>query len=561
MGQQGDLRQFGPVHHPASVAGGTDQRCPFQVIQMVAQGRPGDLQFPHHGGCVGTIASAFHKKTDDGDPAGMTQCPEGVCCCFIIHVSRYIDTIEQGKGFLYGWSRFTMDRDSPMISRRGVLEVLAAGGVLGATGSALAQPEPGDRSVLVIGAGVAGMAAAQTLLRNGFDVVVLEASDRIGGRLWTEHDLGAPFEVGAGWIHGPEGNPMSVLAATVGAETFVTDDDSLEVMHADGETVPDNIIVDAEEALESIYELVDEEAGRGESLTSTLDRLDADFLDDPVRRWMTSAYTEFDNGAALDQLSAQFFDEDSTFPGDDVILTGGYDQVLAPLVRGVDVRFGARVQSVRFLAEEGAEVVTGQGAFRAMYVVCTCPLGVLQQGRLAFDPPLPRGHAQAIDRMGMGNVTKIALKFAAPFWPVETQYFGLVTEPPGRWNYFLNYRTFTDQNILVGLSVGAYPDVAEAMSDAEMVADAMQVLRDAYGEGVPEPIAFRTTRWSRDPNVLGAYSYIRVGSSPDDWETLAEPVDGTLLFAGEHAWWDHKGTTHGALFSGRAAARWIIDDA
>lgn len=448
-----------------------------------------------------------------------------------------------------------------MISRRGVLEVLAVGSMLGASGSALAQSVPGERSVLVIGAGVAGLAAAQTLLRNGFDVVVLEATDRIGGRLWTEHDMGAPFEVGAGWIHGPEGNPMSVLATTVGAEIFVTDDESLEVMYADGETVPDSIIVDAEEAMESIYELVDEEAGRGESLTDTLNRLDPDFLDDPVRRWMTSAYTEFDNGAALDWLSAQFFDEDSVFPGDDVILTGGYDQVLAPLARGVDVRFGWRVQSVRILEEAGAEVVTGQGAFRAMYVVCTCPLGVLKQGNLAFDPPLPNSHARAIDRMGMGNVTKIALKFADAFWPVDTQYFGLVTEPPGRWNYFLNYRTFTDQNILVGLSVGAYPEVAEAMSDMEMVADAMQVLRDAYGKDVPDPIAYRTTRWSKDPNTFGAYSYIKADSSPGDWETLAEPVDGTLLFAGEHTWWDNKGTTHGALLSGRAAARWVIDDA
>lgn len=448
-----------------------------------------------------------------------------------------------------------------MISRRGVLEVLAAGSVLGVSGSALAQSAPGDRSVLVIGAGIAGLVAAQMLLRNGFDVVVLEASERIGGRLWTEHDLGAPFEVGAGWIHGPEGNPMSVLATTVGAETFVTDDESLEVKYADGETVPDSIIVDAEEALENIYELVDEESGRGESLTDTLNRLDAGFLDDPVRRWMTSAYTEFDNGAALDWLSAQFFDEDSVFPGEDVILTGGYDQVLAPLAKGVDVRFGTRVQSVRLLEEEGAELVSTQGAFQAMYVVCTCPLGVLQQGKLAFDPPLPNSHTRAIDRMGMGNVTKIALKFDTPFWPVDTQYFGLVTEQPGRWNYFLNYRTFTDQNILVGLSVGAYPLVAEAMSDAEMVADAMQVLRDAYGDDVPEPIAFRTTRWSQDPNALGAYSYIKVGSSPDDWETLSEPVAGTLLFAGEHTWWDNKGTTHGALFSGRAAARWIIDDA
>lgn len=88
------------MHHPAPVAGGRDQSCPFQVVEVMAERRPGDLQFPHHGGGIGTVASAFHQIAQDLDPAGMTHRPEGFCCYLVIHVSRYIDNEARVKRFL-----------------------------------------------------------------------------------------------------------------------------------------------------------------------------------------------------------------------------------------------------------------------------------------------------------------------------------------------------------------------------------------------------------------------------------------------------------------------------
>ena len=127
------------------------------------------------------------------------------------------------------------------LGRRGFLRLTAA--------SALAQGLAGparavdaDVDVIVIGAGMAGLTAARRLSDLGYEVLVLEAAERIGGRLATDHSLGAPFELGAGWIHGPRGNPVSALVSAAGGETFVTDDESLMVISSRSVRQQDGLI-------------------------------------------------------------------------------------------------------------------------------------------------------------------------------------------------------------------------------------------------------------------------------------------------------------------------------
>jgi monoamine oxidase len=159
----------------------------------------------------------------------------------------------------------------------------------------------------------------------------------------------------------------------------------------------------------------------------------------------------------------------------------------------------------------------------------------------------------------MGNVTKLALKFDEAFWPTDVQYFGLMTETRGRWNYFLNYRTFSEENILLGLCVGDYAQKVEATGDADMVADCMDAVRSMFGAGSPDPVAHLATRWSTNPNCLGAYSYSAVGSKPAHFDDLAAPIADTVLLAGEHTNFEYHATVHGAYQSGLDAAQ-IIED-
>ncbi len=415
------------------------------------------------------------------------------------------------------------------------------------------------RKVLVIGAGIAGLSAGRALHALGFAVTLLEGAGHTGGRLLTDQSLGAPFEVGAGWIHGPAGNPISQLAKNVGAGTFVTDDESFAVFTADGAAVADDEITTKAARLEAIYRKVDDRLDADQPLARAIARVASDAADDPVLAWMQSAYTEFDTGGPLDRLSALHFDEDDAFDGADVILPGGYDAILAPLAAGLDIRLEHRVSRIEH-GEDGAAVHADGEMFEADYVICTCPLGVLQKASVTFDPPLPSVARKSIDRIGMGNVTKIALKFADAHWPVDTQYFGLMTKERGRWNYWLNYRTFCDENILLGLSVGNYAARIEAEPDAVMVADAMDAVRTMFGGAVPDPTDHRITRWSQNPLSMGAYSYARVGAVPEDFDSLAEPMSSSLVLAGEHTTFDYHATVHGAYLSGLNAAV-IVSDA
>lgn len=436
------------------------------------------------------------------------------------------------------------------INRRDALRLGTAGLLISLAGRAHAQDINGTK-VIVIGAGIAGLAAANRLKARGAEVVVFEAGNRVGGRIRTDRSLGAPVELGAGWIHGPSTqNPIKRLADDISASTFVTDDDSLEVFGAEGDVLSDSEYELLERLYSRLSDIFDDPIRPGQaSVEDMLVRTDAELLRDPLARWMLSAFFELDIGAGIGDISAKNAFATNVFPGADVILTEGYDTIIAPLAEGLDIRFNTPVAEVRHNSS-GVEV-DGE---TADYVICTVPLGVLKSNSIAFDPPLPPGLQTAITQLGFGTVTKIALRFPEAFWDTDTQYFGTVSQPVGRWNYWLNYRTFSRENILMGFCAGQYARIADRMGSEEMSADALNVLRSAWGLDVDTPEAALTTSWSQNPHFLGAYSYPQAGGSIAHFRTFEAPVSGRLLFAGEHTLFEHVGTTHGAFMSGLRAA-------
>ena len=445
--------------------------------------------------------------------------------------------------------------------RRFLGAALLAGGTLSVLPSRAARALR-DTGVVVVGAGTAGLAAARVLRRQGAAVTVLEARPRIGGRLFTDYSLGVPFEVGAGWIHGPNpANPVRKLADAVGARRFVTADDSLTVFDAAGRRLGSGRVDAIDGRWQRLLDRIDGtlESDDPRSLRDAIAAVDPAALEDPGVLWALSAYTEFDAGAPIEDLSATLHDEDAAFDGADTVLPDGYDRILGPLAAGLDIRLATPVTGIA-VAGDGAVVRTGRGDIAADAVVCSVPLGVLKAGTIAFRPALPRGHRDAIRAIGFGSVTKIAFEFAAPFWDLKTQYFGIITEPKGRWNYWLNYRTFSNANVLLGVSVGAHAPVADRMADAAMADDALAVLRQAWGGAVGRPLRVLTTHWSTDPHALGAYSYPRPGNRASDFARLGEPVGGRLFFCGEHTLFDHHATVHGALLSGERAARRVVEE-
>jgi monoamine oxidase len=430
---------------------------------------------------------------------------------------------------------------------------------LGVTGARALE----NISIVVVGAGIAGLGAASMLRKQGATVTVLEAKPHIGGRLLTDWSMGAPFEVGAGWIHGPSSdNPTKQLADAVDAQYVVTDDENAVYFDLEGYEYSEDEVERIIDAWEGVLEHIDNnyEWNDGRSLLQAIKDYRPAYLNDPGIMWAFSAFTEFSKGGAIEKLSAPLFNWDEAFDGADVVVTSGYDEILKPLADGLDIKLSQPVTSIEYDADEGVVVTTESGTIEADYCICTVPLGVLKANNVKFDPELPSGYRSSINDLGFGSVTKLALKFDTPFWDTETQYFGITSEPKGRWNYWLNYRTFSDENILLGLSVGDYALEADEMSDDEMVEDALDVLRNVWEDDVGQPVEVLATHWSLDPYTLGAYAFPQPGNSRSDFNGLGEPIEGRLILAGEHTIFEYAGTTHGAYITGLRAAEYIIDE-
>lgn len=447
-------------------------------------------------------------------------------------------------------------------TRRFLLRAFAGscGLALAAPFAAAAGPAAGStRRIAVIGAGVAGLAAARLLADAGHAVIVLEARDRIGGRVVTDRSLGVPVECGAAWIHGATDNPLTALAKSAGARRVPTDFSSQTVFRSGGAVVLPSELSQAGKRLERLLSRIDDEFDEDDDvpLAEAIEEFAPGYFDDPLASWTVASETEDDIGASVEEISAYWFDEDDEFDGPDVLLPGGYDAIPTFLARGLDIRLGAVARRV-IRRGDGATVETTTGSFAADHVVATLPLGVLKAGAVAFDPPLPAPVGDAISRLSAGAVTKIALRFDRPFWPADRRLFGHIDARRGRWATFLSLGGLVAGDVLVGLATGPYARVAEAMTAEDMTADALAVLADMFGPGLPPPSGVVTSAWTKDPFALGAYSFPGPDTKPEHFDRLGAPIDDRLVLAGEHTDFAHHGTVHGALLSGRRAAEAVL---
>ncbi len=437
----------------------------------------------------------------------------------------------------------------------------ATGGLL-ATGAVNAQSAPARRtSVIVIGAGVAGLAAARRLARAGHVVTVLEARNRIGGRVWTDVNEGVPMDIGAGWIHGPDGgNPLTALAAEARATTYLTKDDSVQVFNATGTDVTAQQFPAGKAKYDSLLAAVNTAmAGSGpdRSLASALTAADPTALTDPFSTYLLTSTLEFDTGGWLEGLSARGYYNGSKFPGKDVLFPGGYKVIPELLARGLDVKLNSPVTSVTH-TDTGVTVVAGGASFTADYCVVTIPLGVLRANSVTFSPALTTEKTAAMNRLGVGQINKVFMLFDSAFWPTETQYFGWHSPIRGRYSYFLSYRTFSGINCLVTFGFGEQGAAIEAMSEAQIIADVTPALTTVFGASAVAPRRAIRTGWNNDPFARGAYSFAGINSTPADHETLAAPQGSRLMFAGEHTHELYRATVHGAFLSGEREANRIL---
>jgi monoamine oxidase len=414
--------------------------------------------------------------------------------------------------------------------------------------------KPDTKSVLIVGAGMAGLAAARSLADAGWPVRVLEARDRIGGRVYTNRDWGVPIELGASWIHGTANDPLMELARTAQAQIIPTDyygwaklavDPALPSMDYD----PDPWRAFVERACDRV-----DGGSVGTAIDAAAQRAGLSASDRAQLSFYVATEIEDEFAAGAGQLSATTFDAGDYAGGDQAVITNGYDALPKVLADGLQIVFNTPVTAIS-RRDEAVTVRTANQSFEGPAAIVTVPLGVLKAGSIAFDPPLSEGHTRAVNALGFGVLSKTFIRFNRRTWKTDNAFYLFMGTDPGAWAQW-----FTLSNaapIVVAFNAGDRGRAVESSPAADVTARALPIARRLFGEDIL-PVELRTSSWATDPYARGSYSFHAPGSGLDDRRRLQEPISDRLYLAGEAVGVNNPSTVIGAVLSGRNAASQLM---
>lgn len=423
---------------------------------------------------------------------------------------------------------------------------------------------------VVVGAGVSGLTAARLLTQAGRRVVVLEARDRVGGRVHTARADGHVTDLGASWIHGITDSPVAGAAEAIGMTMmeytvggYQPDSRPTVYYGPDGQRLPDadrrQFIEDITVVDTTLVEVISElEAGHSyrDATEIALARQAWDASRAQRVREYISHRPEEQYGVLTEELDAHGLDDD-TIDGIEVVFPDGYDRLPAHLAQGLDIRLEHVVSHVRW-SDTGVTVTSAQGTFVANTAVVTAPVGVLQSNDFTIEPPLPEPIAAALGRLKMNAFEKLFLRFPTKFWDDDV-YVVRQQGPAGEWwHSWYDLTSLHGTPTLLVFAAGPAGVETRSWSEERVVESVLNQLRRLYGDKVEQPDHVVLTAWQDDPFARGSYAYMTVGSSTADHDVLATPIGGVLHLAGEATWTDDPATVAAALYSGHRAASNIL---
>ncbi|XP_071978400.1 peroxisomal N(1)-acetyl-spermine/spermidine oxidase-like [Engystomops pustulosus] len=481
--------------------------------------------------------------------------------------------------------------------------------------------------VVIIGAGFAGLGAATTLVKHGVkNLVLLEALDRAGGRVWTHKPFGtAALELGATWIHGQKDNPLYQMAQERG---LLADDEFKMVscqpvsvtsqdyfFNEQGKLLPSTEVERVtclfgrlmSEINQQDYKLECESWSVGEYLDHefVLSNISKAEHSEDIFEWCkrSECVDEACNSMYEFSLSQLGFYTALDGPFFNSLGSKGYQGLLNVLIDQLppnSLRCHKPVQCVQWegstssdttVSKHSVNVVCEDGErFPADHVIVTVSLGCLKErASTLFDPPLPKGKMEAIQRLGFGTVAKIFLEFSKPFWPEDCAGIQMVWEqgpesPKGysegsrqqSWHseWFKRIGGFDcvpmHRSTLCGWITGLAAEHMETLPESEVGDVCVRLLKKFTGWPVTELRGVLRSTWHSNPYIRGSYTNVPVGvDAVKEQRALAEPLPSTyqrksvrkplqVLFAGEATHPNFYTTTHGAFMSGVREAERLI---
>ncbi|MEL6063935.1 MULTISPECIES: flavin monoamine oxidase family protein [unclassified Methylobacterium] len=401
-------------------------------------------------------------------------------------------------------------------------------------------------TVVVVGAGSAGLAAAARLRDAGQTVTVLEARDRIGGRAFTDTALGpdCPFDAGAEYIHWAEHNPWAPIARAAGAR-FAREDGWARTLTIDGRAATDAERAARRVGFSGLDALLQPKNG-DPSLA------EAARAGGPSAEQAAAGLSRLSLGEDPERVSA--VDYDRLWSGTD-LWVDGYGALVARHFADVPVRLGCPVQAIDWSGPE-VRVESAGGTLTAAAVIVTVPVGVLHGGALRFTPDLTETHRAALDGLHMGAYTKIGLRLDPG--KIDPAAFGdAVSIATGGPTLYFEMGPFGRPLAVANLGGDGARDLCRA-GEAEAVALATERLGAILGgKARGAVLGGRLASWWTDPYAHGSYAIVSPGHA-EARDRLRAPLGGRVFLAGEALAGGGAMTVGGATLDGERAARDVL---
>jgi monoamine oxidase len=398
--------------------------------------------------------------------------------------------------------------------------------------------------VVIVGAGAAGLAAARTAGELGLDYLLVEASDRIGGRAYTNVDaLGYPFDLGCHWLHSADINPMRELADHYG---FRYRSEKVDWrLHLEGRWLTESERNDVEEELERHAARIHEFGDAGQDIPFS-EAIDLNSRWNIVQKSVVAAEWGFGlaNVSTLDYC--RYRDTDKNWP-----VENGYGELVAHHARGLPVSLSTAVERIDWSGDR-AKVETTNGTIDAAAVIVTASTSALAAGMITFFPALPVEKQEAFEAVPLGNANKVAFLLDGGLEEMP-EHSGMLTEIPSGAAISFQIKPF-GRPIAGGYLAGESGHALECEGEAAMIDAALASLVSVFGSDIKKHVVkTMCSMWEHEPYIRGGYAAAKPGYAHKRAD-LGTPVADKLFFAGEATSPDFFSTCHGAHMTGIATA-------
>uniref|UniRef100_A0A0K2VIB8 Polyamine oxidaselike [Tribolium castaneum] n=1 Tax=Lepeophtheirus salmonis TaxID=72036 RepID=A0A0K2VIB8_LEPSM len=453
--------------------------------------------------------------------------------------------------------------------------------------------------VIIIGAGMAGSSAAVHLYENGItDILLLEARDRVGGRMHSIPYKGKILDLGAQWITGVSpNNSVYNLATKLGivkgdpreSEDETANDQKYYPLSSRGTPISTKAHKIAKSIFEKFIYNIDNYYLRkdrnGGSIKDFFDQSVPSCVEEIVDENLPTLKKEVYNilngmlnvlrsyvGGEPDECSVDLFGTSIELPGGEMPVEGGVGQIVQSLVSFLPkdvVYLDSPVTKIDWSNPQNISVNIHDHEIKCNYVISTIPLGVLKSTHTTlFHPSLGEEKTLSIQRFNAGAVCKLFVEWDQPWWTPnfggfllsrgEEDYIGDWTDYVGDFNGVKNYST-----LLLTWVVGKYSSIIDGIDEEEIIDGLMKLIWKYTGDpSIERASRIIRHKWTLDPYTLGGYSFPGLNSNPEDMNILASSLpseeEPSLLFAGDAACPDYWSYMHGARTSGLIAAEKIV---